>query len=290
MERRCSVLPSVSVLTPSFNQAQWLADNLRSVRNQTYSGIEHIVMDGGSTDDSLKILQSSDGHVVWRSEADRGQSHALNKAFAKSKGDIIGWLNSDDAYVDRRAVETAVDAFNRNPEVGVVYGHGLLVNQSNRVLQYLWTPNFDRSAFLRGTYFVQPSVFIRRSLITFPLVEESLNYVMDRDLWMRLLNRTTFRRINVVVGLDRYQPDRKTLQQDFPREYEEYERNRGNTTKSLKRSIGLKGQKIVYRLCGFPGAMRLPKQVDPSIELDFGSLRSRVLYQGFVPRRRMPLG
>src|SRR5712671_7361166 len=91
--------PLVSVLTPSFNQAGWLADNLRSVAAQTYPSVEHVVMDGGSSDSSIELLERHErAGLTWRSERDRGQSHALNKAFALSSGEIIGWLNSDDAY------------------------------------------------------------------------------------------------------------------------------------------------------------------------------------------------
>src|SRR4051794_18939512 len=97
-------------------------------------------MDGGSTDGSDDLLREATPPVIWRSERDRGQSHALNKAFAASSGEIIGWINSDDAYVDRRAVATAVELFERYPDVGVAYGHALAVNSVNRVLYVYWLP------------------------------------------------------------------------------------------------------------------------------------------------------
>jgi len=86
--------PLVSVLTPSFNQAAWLTDNLGSVAAQTYPAIEHVVMDGGSTDGTLDILKTAGDRVLWRSESDRGQADAINKAFAASSGEIIGWITS----------------------------------------------------------------------------------------------------------------------------------------------------------------------------------------------------
>jgi glycosyltransferase involved in cell wall biosynthesis len=88
--------PLVSILTPSFNQGQWLAENLKSVEAQTYERIEHIVADGASTDNSLAILECS--NAAWESRSDEGQSHAINDAFRRSSGEIIGWLNSDDAF------------------------------------------------------------------------------------------------------------------------------------------------------------------------------------------------
>lgn len=95
--------PLVSVLTPSFNQAQWLGDAIRSVRCQTYPRVEHIVMDGGSSGATLAVLKNAPESVIWRSERDGGQSDALNKALALSEGEIIGCLNSDDAYFARVA-------------------------------------------------------------------------------------------------------------------------------------------------------------------------------------------
>lgn len=279
----------VSILTPSFNQAAWLKDNLSSVENQTYENIEHIAMDGGSSDGSVEILAQSGDHVRWRSEPDRGQSHALNKAFEMSHGDIIGWLNSDDAYVDRRSVQAAVDVFERNPEVGVVYGHGLLVNRNNLVLQYLWAPPFNRAAMLRRTFFVQPSAFLRRSVIDPPLVDEELNYVMDRDLWWRLMDRTQFRRVDMVVGLDRYQPARKTLQAGYPEERAAYERSHGIKSNSHTRKAASKIQTVAFRLRGLPRVLRLPLEVDPAVELDFGSVVSRFRYQSMTVRSRLPI-
>lgn len=279
----------VSVLTPSFNQVLWLADNLRSVSGQTYSSIEHIVMDGGSTDGSLDVLQEAGSSVRWESEPDRGQSHALNKAFDESSGEIIGWLNSDDAYVDRRSVEEAVKIFSDHPEIGVVYGHGLLVNQANRVLQFLWTPRYNHSALMRGTFFVQPSVFIRRSVIVPPLVNEELHYVMDRDLWWRLMDRTEFRRMDLVVGLDRHQPSRKTLEQGYPMESERYWRGRGIDKASTRQRLAGRAQKILFRMSGISAAVTGPKGIEPTIELEFGSIGDRIKLQAMTPRRKMPL-
>jgi glycosyltransferase involved in cell wall biosynthesis len=281
--------PLVSILTPSYNQADWLRDNLSSVGNQTYANIEHVVMDGGSTDGSLEILEQSHSRVRWRSESDRGQSHALNKAFDQSEGEIIGWLNSDDAYVDRRSVQSVVDIFEQRPEVGFVYGHGLLVNRSNTVLQYIWVPPFSRAAMLRRTFFVQPSAFIRRSVVSPPLVDENLHYVMDRDLWWRLLDRTQFCRVDRVIGLDRYQPDRKTLQPEYPKEREAYDRSHGIDPNSRARGATSKMQTVTFRLRGVPRAIRLPQEVDPAVELDFGSLASRFRLQALTVRSRMPI-
>lgn len=203
--------PLVSVLTPSFNQARWLRDNMRSVDGQTHPRVEHIVADGGSTDASLEILREAPPDVKWISEPDRGQSHAINKAFARSSGAIIGWLNSDDAYFSKRAIADAVEVFAHRPEVGVVYGHAALVNASGELLYTLWAPPKATLILRRFNVLYQPSVFVRRAIIGRSwLVDPNLHYMMDRDLWLYLAGRTHFARLDRIIAIDRHQLERKS--------------------------------------------------------------------------------
>jgi glycosyltransferase involved in cell wall biosynthesis len=202
----------VSVLTPSFNQARWLTDNLNSVSAQTYRNLEHIVMDGGSGDGSATILaQHADHRLSWLSEPDEGQSHALNKAFEQSTGEIIGWLNSDDAYFSRGVVEQVVELFETDPRVGVIYGHAALVNASGLLLHVLWAPPF-RAGLLRTLNFIsQPTVFVRRRAITRPFfVDPECDYMMDRELWLHLASRTRFLRLDRIVAVDRHHRAKKS--------------------------------------------------------------------------------
>jgi len=150
--------PLVSVLTPSLGQARWLGDNLDSVERQTYDRLEHVVIDGNSTDGSVELLvgRSRPG-LSWLSEPDRGQSHALNKAFVRSTGEIIGWLNSDDAYFGPTVVEDVVRIFEADPDLAVVYGHALLVNAEGLVLQTIWVPPFDSTLLRLHDFIVQPT-------------------------------------------------------------------------------------------------------------------------------------
>jgi glycosyltransferase involved in cell wall biosynthesis len=201
----------VSVLTPSYNQAQWLGDNLRSVVMQTYPQIEHIVMDGGSTDGSVDILRGAASNVRWRSEPDRGQSHAVNKAFGESKGEIIGWLNSDDAYFSIDAVAAAVEAFDRTPGVGVVYGHAAMIDSAGTILRIIRVPSFDYPLLQHTCYIYQPAVFIRRSALWGHFLDENLHYAMDYDLWLRLGQAVRFQRIDKILAVDRNYPSRKVV-------------------------------------------------------------------------------
>lgn len=203
--------PLVSVLTPSFGQARWLGDNLASVERQTYARLEHIVMDGGSTDGSAELLElHGRPGLTWRSEPDRGQSHALNKAFALSRGEIVGWLNSDDAYFGPTVVEEAVRLFDADPDVGVVYGHAVLVNAEGLVLQVLWAPPFDSTLLRLHDFIIQPAVFIRRSCIGAILVDESFDFTMDYELWLRLARRHRFKRLDRIAAIDRHHRARKS--------------------------------------------------------------------------------
>jgi len=204
--------PLVSILTPSFNQARWLGDNLRSVASQTYPHVEHIVMDGGSTDGSVGLLQEAEDSVAWRSEPDEGQSDALNKAFAASSGEIIGWVNSDDAYFDSDVVRDVVAYFEKHPDADVVYGHAAYVNADGLVLNAMWVP--ARVDMLIGIhcYIVQPALFLRRGVVEGSLVDVARQFSMDWDLWLRLRDRgARFARLDRILAVDRLQADRKSV-------------------------------------------------------------------------------
>jgi glycosyltransferase involved in cell wall biosynthesis len=241
----------VSILTPSFNQAAWLADNLRSVTNQTYTNIEHIVMDGGSSDGSLDILRSAPQHVRWRSESDAGQSEAINSAFEASRGQIIGWLNSDDAYFDRHAVARAVASFERNPQVDVIYGHAALVNSDGLVLHAIWVPPFNAQLLRLHNYIIQPAVFLRRSALGAQLVDNAYQYGMDRELWVRLARDHAFMRLNKILAIDRHHPNRKAYTRlDLEKIDTARLINRYGVYRPSRTRLQLKMFKIAFRLMG----------------------------------------
>jgi len=202
----------VSILTPSYNQAEWLADNLHSVACQTYGNVEHIVMDGGSTDGTVELLAAAGETVRWRSEPDRGQADAINKALSASNGDLIGWINSDDAYFDCRVIADVVAFFEANPEVDVAYGHCVQTTQDGRFIQVLWAPPYDASLLKVVDFITQPGIFIRRGALFEPMLDESFHFALDYELWLRLAAAgRRFARIPRIVGIDRHQPERKSL-------------------------------------------------------------------------------
>jgi glycosyltransferase involved in cell wall biosynthesis len=282
---------SVSVLTPSFNQARWLADNLRSVAGQTYASIQHVVMDGGSTDGSVEILASATSTVVWESAPDHGQSDAINKAFARSTGDIIGWLNSDDAYFSSDAVAEAVKVFEAHPEVGVVYGHAALVNGEGLVLQVLWTPTFAQSLARAYNVICQPTVFIRRSAIGRPgFVDQAFDYSMDRELLLHLGRRTRFMRLNQILAIDRHHLQRKSyVRGDLAAHDKALIERRYRIPRIASNPVLHKAASVTIRLAGLSKVIEAARGSDV-LPLEEVSARAIALRQVAQLRRWMPPG
>jgi glycosyltransferase involved in cell wall biosynthesis len=279
----------VSVLTPSYNQGRWLAANLSSVASQTYPRVEHIVMDGGSTDETMKVLEASDQRVHWRSEPDAGQSNALNKALAASSGEIIGWLNSDDAYSDPGVVEAVVEQFARHPEVDLIYGHALLVNADGLVLQTIWAPPFVSSLFRFYNFIVQPAAFVRRAALRDHMADESFDYSMDRELWLRLAHAGKVRRINRVLAIDRHHLGRKSYQRlDLYRADARRLRDMYGTPLAKDSWVRVKATKILLRLAGLSLVQGVSDTAAFGGVVD-GRLRLAAR-QALIVRSRMPEG
>jgi glycosyltransferase involved in cell wall biosynthesis len=208
--------PLVSILTPSFDQGRFMRDCLDSVARQTYPRIEHVVVDGGSADESLEILADAGEAVRWTSEPDRGQADAVNKAFEASTGEIVGWVNSDDGLFAVDTVERVVAAFAAHPEAGVLYGDAALVDENGRIVRH------HRSRWPTGSLpffspLVQPAAFFRRSVIEpdEPLLRVDLHSFLDYELWLRLRNRgVPFVHLPAVLAVDRDHPQRKVRTTD----------------------------------------------------------------------------
>ena len=241
----------MSVLTPSYQQGRFLGDCIASVRNQTYPEVEQIVCDGGSTDETIDVLRAAPDTVRWVSEPDRGQSHALNKAFEMSRGEIIGWLNSDDAYFDREAVARVVEIFAQRPEVDVVYGHAVLVNADGLILHTMWVPPFDYRWLRRANFVIQPAAFIRRSALGDRVVDEEFDHSMDRELWLRLGATHRFARIDAILAIDRHQPNRKVYtRSDLARADEQRLVEVYGIPPNARYRVPRKVVKAASRLCG----------------------------------------
>ncbi len=185
------MLPRLSLVTPSYNQAAFLEATIQSVLAQNYPSLEYIVMDGGSTDSSVEILRRYEKHFAfWTSERDAGQSDALNRGFARATGEIFGWLNSDDVLLPN-ALQTIGAYFAQHPDCDFVTGDGVFINvDASRELYYVRAAAYSFNDLLRydkDKYLPQPSVFFsRRAFERVGGLDNSLRYVMDLDLWLRL--------------------------------------------------------------------------------------------------------
>lgn len=190
LRRRFAGLPSVSVVMPSYNQATYIKEAIESVLGQTYPRLELIVVDGGSTDGTVEILKRYRTNHPTRfryvSEPDRGQTHALNKGLSMAKGDVLGWLNSDDRY-HKGAVLKAAAALRKHPDWALVYGNANYINESGTVLYPYPTKPFDRDLLVEECFICQPSAFLRKdAVVKAGGWDESLRFCMDYDLWVRL--------------------------------------------------------------------------------------------------------
>lgn len=179
----------VSVLTPSFNQAAYLPANLASVSSQGPLVLEHLVMDGGSQDGSVEVLGAAakdDPRLRFTSAPDRGQSDAVNNALSQARGDIIGWLNSDDIYYPG-AIARAVALLDQDPGLGAVFGHCHKIDAQGRIIGRVDARQVTLEDMLAFGTIPQPSCFLRRQVfIDAGGVDLRYRYAMDYDLWLRL--------------------------------------------------------------------------------------------------------
>lgn len=226
-------LPLVSVVTPSFNQAQFLEKTLRSVLDQAYPNIEYIVVDGASTDGTLEILEQYGDRLTWISEPDQGQTHAINKGFDMATGSILAWLNSDDLYTPG-AIATVVEYFQTHPEAMFVYGDALVIDDQDRLFgMRAHVQACTRSSLVEvGDFIVQPAAFWRRELweAIGPL-DESLHYTMDYEYWMRAAEHFPLHYLPVSLAYERIYSLAKTSRGSVERveEIEQVARRHGGS-------------------------------------------------------------
>jgi glycosyltransferase involved in cell wall biosynthesis len=183
-----STTPLVSIVTPSYNQGRFLEATICSVLDQDYPAVEYLVMDGGSTDGSADIIRRySDRLAYWVSERDQGQTDAINKGFARSRGSVLAWLNSDDVY-QPGAVSEAVAYLLAHPEAGMVYGDVDFINEAGAPIGRFPAAQTDYRRLRRGyVHIPQQAAFFRADLWrrVGPL-DPTFYFAMDYDLWVRL--------------------------------------------------------------------------------------------------------
>jgi len=202
--------PLVSIITPSFNQAPYLEQTIQSVLTQDYWSIEYLVIDGGSTDNSVELIKKyEDRFAYWVSEKDNGQAEAINKGLLRAKGQIIAWLNSDDYYLPY-TISAVVRVFEENPDLAMVYGNMLAVDEQGQTINLLKYKQLSLEELLCFQIIGQPSVFFRRSALeTAGLLDTNLHFLLDHHLWLRIAQQGKLLHVPQTWSAARYHAEAK---------------------------------------------------------------------------------
>jgi len=247
----------VSIITPTYNQAQFIGQCIESVLGQTHQRIEHIIYDACSTDGTETVLQSyvADPRITYRREADLGQANAINKGLAAAKGDIVCWLNSDDYFFDRDVLKKVCAVFAANGKTDVVAGDGYSANPDGTLIDPIVIADAARishKATCIADNFLQPSTFWRKNELR---LDERLYYVLDWKFFLDLyLTGRSFQYLPEYLAVYRLHDSGKTIQDSAARKREVCEMLEFAGAGTMIRAWAL----MIYRLYGFSEALRLP--------------------------------
>jgi glycosyltransferase involved in cell wall biosynthesis len=206
--------PKVTIVTPSYQQVAFLEQTICSVLDQDYSNIEYMVIDGGSTDGSVDIIQRYAGRLAyWVAERDSGQAEAINKGFLRATGEIVAWVNSDDYYLPG-TVRRAVEALEAQPELGLVYADVQAVDGDGRPINRMRYGDWGLDGLLTFRMIGQPSVFMRRTALEKAgLLRADMGYLLDHDLWLRIAARAPIHYVPEMWSAARYHAAAKNVAQ-----------------------------------------------------------------------------
>jgi len=183
--------PKISIVTPTFNQGKYIEESILSVIGQKYPNLEYIIMDGGSTDNTIEVIKKYEHHITyWISQKDNGMYDALNRGFEKATGEIMGWLNSDDLLINK-SLFTLADIFQNNSDVEWLQGYPCMADESGRIVfqrpQRSSRFSFYRKEYHDGIFIQQESTYWRKTLWekSGARISNDYRYAGDFELWMR---------------------------------------------------------------------------------------------------------
>jgi glycosyltransferase involved in cell wall biosynthesis len=205
-------LPRVTVVSPSYNQAAFLEQTILSVLGQDYPNLEYMVVDGASTDGSVEIIRRYAGKLAWWvSEKDHGQGEAINKGFSRASGEIVAWLNSDDVF-QPGALAAAVQVFQAEPDVGLVFSDVLAIDGENHVLNLMRCGQWGLDDLMTFHILNQPGVFMRRTVLEQGgYLDPAYHYMLDTHLWLRLAQVAPMRYLPKTLAAGRFHAGAKNL-------------------------------------------------------------------------------
>jgi glycosyltransferase involved in cell wall biosynthesis len=196
MNNTSKAYPKISLITPSLNQGQFIEETIQSVLSQNYPNLEYLVMDGGSSDNTIDVLKRYSNQLKWISEKDTGQTNAINKGLRMASGDIVAYLNADDLLLPGTLLKIA-QLFMEHPQTMWITGQCRIIDENNREIRKLitayknlWLRLSHPSILLITDYISQPATFWRANLMSeMGYLDENLHYVMDYEYWLRLYTK-----------------------------------------------------------------------------------------------------
>jgi len=253
--------PLVSIITPSYNQRGFIEDTLLSIKDQDYPNIEHIIVDGGSTDGTLDVLKKYEGtyNMCWISEPDSGMYEAINKGLCKARGEILAYLNTDDLYLPW-TVSVVVEYLKQHSQIELVYGDLVNIRLETQRNTLRFYPKFNLSFLIRKGTLGQPTVFFRKSVAEkVGLFDESLKLVGDCEYWIRVGKQCNVSKIEEFLAVTRDHPMslREKRQQQLIEELEHVREKHGAPRRPNKDSFGILEQ--IHSICAWTGRCMMMK-------------------------------
>ena len=257
-------VPLVTIITPSYNQAQYLEETIQSVLSQNYPRLEYFIVDGGSKDGSPEIIRKyADRLAWWVSEKDRGQADAINKGFARATGEIVAWLNSDDLY-QPGAIASAVAELMDHPECGMVFGDVISIDANSQPFNIMTFGDWGLEDLLQFRIIGQPAVFVRRSVLEKAgYLDLSYNLVLDVELWMRVARQAPIRYVPQRWAAARFHPTAKNV--------------------SLAAHYSTEAERLLAWIAGQPGLQEVYRRLNRPIRAGMHVYSARYLLDGGLP-------
>lgn len=249
--------PKISIITPSFNQGKFIRQTIESVLNQNYPNLEYLVIDGGSSDETISILKSYGKKFYWISEKDAGQTDAINKGLIKATGEVIGYLNSDDLLLPG-AVQRVAEEFRNKPELMWLSGDYYIINKHGKKIQAftVWYKKILRTfpylpILSIANFIAQPSTFWRKKLHDeVGVFDQSLHYCMDYDFWLRCLQKYPLHILTIPLSVFRIHQASKggsQFNKQFAEEHSVLRRYRTNRIILLLHKLHVSAIVMVYK-------------------------------------------